>query len=206
MPAPIRGHGPPERRSRPAEGGFETVRCGGATTSRGWQLMIDAKYKTKPPESQAPNRARRSSEEINRTWPLFDWWDHAPRGHFGILHIGRDTDPLAVKQQIARPRWVCIAQDAPAELVAKVMERATVLMAGRPLPRSAYDVAGARAFHNQRVLLVEQQRLCATPFRAKLLICTECAVQHAVGLAYVRADRPEVPPWALFYSDAAGHA
>jgi hypothetical protein len=109
-------------------------------------------------DSQRPPASRRSPEEINRTWPLFDWWDHAPsRDRFDIFRVTRDADPLTVRKQIAQPRWVCIAEDAPPpELVAEVMERATVLMAGQPLPRSAYEIAGARAFHNQRVLLIEQ--------------------------------------------------
>jgi hypothetical protein len=101
-------------------------------------------------------RPRRSTEEIDRTWPVFDWWYHAPRNHFEIFHITRRVSPLSLSRTIARPRWVCIAEDTPPpELVAEVMARATVLMAGRPLPRSAYNAAGARAFHDQRVLLVE---------------------------------------------------
>ena len=156
--------------------------------------------------TQQPNRPpanQRSPEEINRPWPLYDWWYHAPRGHFEIFHVTRNTDPLAVRRQIAQPRWVCIAQDAPAELVAEVMERVTVLMAGRPLPQLAYDVAGARAFHGQRVLLVEQQQLCATPFRMVPLVCQDCPKPHDLALVYVRTDRP-VSPWLLYVSDAAG--
>jgi hypothetical protein len=50
------------------------------------------------------------------------------------------------------------------------------------------------------------QRLCVGPFRARLLVCTQCPVQHDVGLAFVRSDRPEIPPWALYFSDAVGTA
>jgi hypothetical protein len=52
----------------------------------------------------------------------------------------------------------------------------------------------------------KRQRLCAAPFRARLLVCTQCPVQYDVGLAFVRSDRPEIPPWALYLSDAAGAA
>jgi hypothetical protein len=57
-----------------------------------------------------------------------------------------------------------------------------------------------------RIAENKRQRLCAAPFRAKLLICTECPVQHDVGLAFVRSDRPEIPPWCLYFSDVAGSA
>jgi hypothetical protein len=48
--------------------------------------------------------------------------------------------------------------------------------------------------------------LCAPPFRAVPLICPNCPVPHDLGLVYVRVDRPRVPLWCLYVSDAVGAA
>jgi hypothetical protein len=117
--------------------------------------FFDSNKPTPISQQLSTERPRRSAEEINRSWPLFDWWYHAPRGHLDIFHISRNADPLAISQALVRPRWVCIAEDAPPELVAQVMQRATVLIGGRPLPRVGYNRAGALAFHGQRVALIE---------------------------------------------------
>jgi hypothetical protein len=53
---------------------------------------------------------------------------------------------------------------------------------------------------------VQASRLCAAPFRAKLLICTGCPVPHDVGLVFARSDLPEIPPWCLFMSAEMGSA
>jgi hypothetical protein len=42
-------------------------------------------------------RPRRSAEEIDRSWPLFDWWDHAPRGHLAIFHITSSSAPVSAQ-------------------------------------------------------------------------------------------------------------
>jgi hypothetical protein len=42
------------------------------------------------------------------------------------------------------------------------------------------------------------------PFQAVELICHHCPRPHVLALAFIRFDRPDIPPTALFFSDAAG--
>ena len=56
------------------------------------------------------------------------------------------------------------------------------------------------------VHLYQGRTLCHAPFRAVPLICPNCAEPHDVGLAYVRTDREDIPPWALYFAGAMGAA
>jgi hypothetical protein len=51
-----------------------------------------------------------------------------------------------------------------------------------------------------------RQSRCTPPFLPLTLVCTACPLEHDLALVFVRADRPEIPPWALFYSDVMGAA